>query len=93
MYILIISTLLSLNQPPIIEDPKIFSTSKKCYKELDIIYEQKIKLKANYPIEVELKLNSNNQRYLKYRFKPDYTKAEKITYYQCKKLFPLDDKI
>ncbi len=53
---------------------------------MDEVYENKKKLRANYPVIVEFKKNYNNEKYMIYSYKPDYTKPKKTSYYQCIKI-------
>ena len=86
MYELIISAFLTLNTPALMESQKTYKTLKECYFEMNEIYKEKKKLKANYPLDIEYKLNDNHKKYLKYTYKPDYTKPTVVNYYQCKKV-------
>tara|TARA_S200000501_G_C20690784_1_gene684988 strand:- start:394 stop:660 length:267 start_codon:yes stop_codon:yes gene_type:complete len=86
MYVFIVLTILTISTPPIVENLQIYSTSEECYSKVEEIYEEKKKLKVNYPLEVEYKKDQNNESYMVYSFKPDYTRPKIVKYYQCKKI-------
>ena len=71
---------------PVYLRPILYDTIEKCELNLDKIYSDLIKLTYNYPVEVKVKYDENNKKYLKYSYKSDYTKPEKTKYYHCKKI-------
>lgn len=89
MWILITVILKTSNldvNAPIYSDPILHNTIEKCELNLDKIYSNLIKLTYNYPVNVVLKYDENNKKYLKYSFKTDYTKPRQTKYYHCKKI-------
>ena len=72
---------------PAYDKPLVFDTMKDCQNQLKEIYKEYKILQANYPVKVEFKVNDNNQEYLIYSFKPDYTKPKITTFYHCLKTY------
>ena len=64
-----------------------FDSLKKCELSMQQIYKEYKILQTNYPVEIEFKYNDNNQKYMMYSYKPDYTKSKITTYYHCLKLY------
>ena len=71
---------------PIYLRPILYDTIEKCELQLDLIHSDLIKLTYNYPVEVKVKYDEDNKKYLKYSYKTDYTKPKEIKYYHCKKI-------
>ena len=71
---------------PVYLTPILHDSIEKCEINLDQIHSDLIKLTYNYPVDVKLEYDENNKKYLKYSYKTDYTKPEKIKYYHCKKI-------
>ena len=89
MWILITVIISSLNTEtnvPVYLRPILHETIENCELNLDRIYSDLIKLTYNYPVEVKVKYDENNKKYLKYSYKTDYTKPEETKYYHCKKI-------
>ena len=68
---------------PVLDKPLIYSSEHKCKKKMKEIYKEYKILQANYPVEIAFKKNDNNQEYMIYTYKPDYTSPKITTYYQC----------
>ena len=68
---------------PILDKPITHNTLKECQANMNLIYSEYKVMQANYPIEIEFKVSDNNQKYMLYSYKPDYTKPKIITYYYC----------
>ena len=68
------------------EKPILHKTYQGCMNNMDAIFLELKKLKANYPIELSFEVNLDNIKYIKYSYKPDYTKPNVEKYYHCKKL-------
>ena len=71
---------------PIYSKPILHSTLEKCELNLDQIHSDLIKLTYNYPVEVKVKYDKDNKKYLKYSYRTDYTKPMETKYYHCKKI-------
>ena len=71
---------------PVYLKPIVYDTIEKCELNLDRIYSDLSKLEYNYPVEVKIEYDENNKKYLKYSYKPDYTKPMETKYYHCKKI-------
>ena len=82
----IISSLSTETNDPVYLRPILYETIENCELNLDRIYSDLIKLTYNYPVEVKVKYDENNKKYLKYSYKTDYTKPEETKYYHCKKI-------
>ena len=72
---------------PVFDKPLLYNTHQECHESLQEMYEEYKKLQSNYPVEIEFKLNDNNQKYMLYSYKPDYTKSKITTYYHCLKAY------
>ena len=70
---------------PIYDNPILHNTVTECENSIQQIYDKYKLLQTNYPIELDIKTNNNNQRYLIYSYKPDYTKPKITKYYNCLK--------
>ena len=68
---------------PVLDKPITHNTLEQCQTSMNLIYSEYKALQANYPVKVEYKVNDNNQKYMMYSYKPDYTKSKIITYYYC----------
>ena len=64
----------------------VHNTFDSCEADMENIYRNIIKLKANYPVEVEYKFNNNNEKFIEYSYKPDYTRPKEVSYYHCMKM-------
>ena len=82
----IISSLSTETNDPVYLRPILYETIENCELNLDRIYSDLINLTYNYPVEVKVKYDENNKKYLKYSYKTDYTKPEETKYYHCKKI-------
>ena len=71
---------------PIYLRPILYDTIEKCELQLDLIHSDLIKLTYNYPVEVKVKYDEDNKKYLKYSYRTDYTKPMETKYYHCKKI-------
>ena len=71
---------------PVYLKPILHDTIEQCELNLDQIHSELIKLTYNYPVDVKLEYDENNEKYLKYSYKTDYTKPEETRYYHCKKI-------
>tara|TARA_B100001029_G_C14768429_1_gene289855 strand:- start:104 stop:373 length:270 start_codon:yes stop_codon:yes gene_type:complete len=71
---------------PVYLKPIIHDTFEKCEHNLDQIHSDLIKLTYNYPVEVKVKYDEDNKKYLKYSYRTDYTKPQETKYYHCKKI-------
>ena len=71
---------------PIYLRPILYDTIEKCEIQLDRIHSDLIKLTYNYPVEVKVKYDEDNKKYLKYSYRTDYTKPKETKYYHCKKI-------
>ena len=71
---------------PIYLKPILHDTLEKCELNLDRIQSDLIKLEYNYPVEAKVKYDENNNKYLKFSYKTDYTKPMETKYYHCKKI-------
>ena len=74
-----------INAPSYLK-PIIHDTLEECQLNLDRIHSDLIKLTYNYPVEVKVKYDEDNKKYLKYSYRTDYTKPEETKYYHCKKI-------
>ena len=68
---------------PVLDKPLIYSSENECKKKMKEIYKEYKILQANYPVEIVFKKNDNNQEYMIYTYKSDYTSPKITTYYQC----------
>ncbi len=68
---------------PILDQPITHNTLEECQTNMNLIYSEYKVLQANYPVEIEFKINDNNQKYMRYSYKPDYTKPKITIYYYC----------
>ena len=88
---ILFAIVLKLNSPlevtPVVDKPLIFNSLEQCENNMDQMFNEYIKLKFNYPVEVEYKTNDNRQRYMVYSYKSDYTKPKVTTYYYCIKAY------
>ena len=66
--------------------PILHDTIEKCEYNLDKIYLNLSKLKFNYPVDVKILYDNENNKYIKNSYKPDYTKPLETMYYHCKKI-------
>ncbi len=71
---------------PIYLKPVIHNTFEKCELNLDQIHKDLIKLTYNYPVEVKVEYDKDNNKYLKYSYRTDYNKPKETKYYHCKKI-------
>ena len=78
---------------PVYDKPIINKTLSECNENMKKIHDEYKILKANYPVEVEFKINDNKQKYLKYTYKPDYTKPNIVTYYHCLKVYKKNENL
>ena len=72
---------------PILDKPLVYNSFKECDVKMQKIYNEFRLLQANYPVEIEYKINDNNQKYLVYSYIPDYNKPKVTTYYYCIKTY------
>tara|TARA_A100001011_G_C14047843_1_gene730580 strand:+ start:30 stop:308 length:279 start_codon:yes stop_codon:yes gene_type:complete len=72
---------------PVLDKPLIHNTQLECEKSMKSIYDEYKLLQVNYPVKVKYEKNDNNQKYMVYTYKPDYTKPKITTYYYCLKTF------
>ena len=89
MWILIIAAL-NLNSDGLYvlnyDQLTLYKTLKGCENKMDQVYKNLKILEANYPVEVRYKTDYDNQKFIKYSYKPDYTKPKVDSYYHCKKI-------
>ena len=71
---------------PYYDELTAHETLTSCTDNMNNIYTDLKKLKANYPVNIELKTDDDNTKYIKFSYKPDYTKPIEYSYYHCKKL-------
>ena len=84
-YTSLVSSALYINAPVYLK-PILHDTIEKCELNLDQIHSDLIKLTYNYPVEVKVKYDKDNKKYLKYSYRTDYTKPKETKYYHCKKI-------
>lgn len=82
----ILSSSITEANAPVYLRPILYDTIEKCESNLDQIYSDLIKLTYNYPVEVKVKYDEDNKKYLKYSYRTDYTKPKETKYYHCKKI-------
>ena len=71
---------------PVYLKPILHNTLENCETNLDEIFSELNKLKFNYPVKVKIEYDANNNKYIKYKYKSDYTRPEETMYYHCKKI-------
>ena len=71
---------------PVYENAILHKTIESCEVNMEKVYSDLELLKANYPVTLEYRYNDENNKYIRFKYKPDYTKPEKERFYHCLKV-------
>lgn len=86
---ILLAIVLEMSSPditiPVLDSPLVHNSLEECEASMNDIYKKYKKLEANYPVEIEYKIDDSKHKYMLYSYKSDYTKPKTLKYYYCLK--------